>query len=108
MAIPAHGQRARGGKAAVIACIVQYSGEEPKEQGMPTDTELWRAGSLLALDEAIPYAASVGMLSPIEMTDEWEAARAARFRHDDAVLMQFLMKYCPDDPHIENYPGPDA
>jgi hypothetical protein len=44
---------------------------------MPTDTELWRAGSLIALDEAIPHVASVGILSPIEMTDEWEAARTA-------------------------------
>jgi hypothetical protein len=31
-----------------------------------------------------------------------------RFRHDDAVLMEYLMKYCPDDPHVENYPGSDA
>jgi hypothetical protein len=75
---------------------------------MPTDTELWRAGSLIALDEAIPYAASTGMLSPLEMAEEWEAARSARFRHNDAALMEYLMKYCPDDPHVENYPGPDA
>jgi hypothetical protein len=75
---------------------------------MTTDTELWRAGSLMALDDAIPQAASAGILSPVEMTDEWEAARAARFRHDDAALMEYLMKYCPDDPHVENYPGPDA
>ena len=62
---------------------------------MPTDTELWRAGSLMALDDAIPQAASMGTLSPVEMTDEWEAARAARFRHDDAALMEYLMKLCP-------------
>jgi hypothetical protein len=75
---------------------------------MSTDTEFWRAGSLMALDEGIPHAASIGILSPVEMTDEWEAARAARFRHDDATLMEYLMKYCPDDPHVENYPGPDV
>jgi hypothetical protein len=75
---------------------------------MTTDTEYWRVASLLALDEAIPNAASVGILSPIEMADEWEAARRARFRHDDAALMEYLMKYCPDDPHVENYPGSDV
>ena len=75
---------------------------------MPTDTEWWRAGSLTALDEAISNAATAGILSPVEMTDEWEAARTARLCHDDAALMEYLMKYCPDDPHVKNYPGPDA
>ena len=75
---------------------------------MTTDSEYWRAGSLMALVVAIPYAESVGVLSPIEMTDEWAATRSARVRHDDPALMEYLMKYCPDDPHAESYPAPDA
>jgi hypothetical protein len=55
---------------AVMAHIAQNASEE---QGMPTDTELWRAGSLMARDGAIRCVASVGILRSVEVTIE-EAA----------------------------------
>ena len=45
----------------------------------------------------------------MEMTDEWEELRrSATLSTNDAALMEYLMKYCPNDPHVENDPGPDA
>jgi hypothetical protein len=72
-----------------------------------TETELWRAAIVDAVTEATGQLASTNTLTYIERDKERSAISAAEREGDDAGLMRYLKQFCPDDPHIEGYPGPD-
>lgn len=70
----------------------------------PKEIELWRAGSLTALDGAI----ADGHLAPVELEAFNRRVRTARFARNeqgDQDLLALLREYCPDNSHITSYPG---
>jgi hypothetical protein len=78
---------------------------------MTTDTEYWRVESVqLVTDGAAllttAQAGERGITIAKYNTVRW-AAHRAQVRGDDAALMQYLKTYCPNDPHVSGYPGPD-
>jgi hypothetical protein len=79
----------------------------PKEYPVVTDTELWRAAIVDAVTEATGQLASTNTLAYTERDRDRWALSAAERDGDDAALMSYLKQFCPDDPHIEGYPGPD-
>ena len=74
---------------------------------MVTETELWRAAIVDAVTEATGQLASANTLTNTERDKERLATSVAGREGDDAALMRYLKHFCPDDPHIEGYPGPD-
>jgi hypothetical protein len=78
-----------------------------KEHAVVTETELWRAALVDAVTEATGQLASTNTLTATERDKERWAISAAEREGDDAALMRSLKQFCPDDPHIEGYPGPD-
>jgi hypothetical protein len=72
-----------------------------------TETDLWRAAVVDAVTEATGQLASINTLTYTERDKERWATSAAEHEGDDAGLMRYLKHFCPDDPHIEGYPGPD-
>ena len=74
---------------------------------MVTETELWRAAIVDTVTEATGQLASTNTLTNTERDKERWAISAAEREGDDAALMRYLEQFCPDDPHIEGYPGPD-
>jgi hypothetical protein len=78
-----------------------------KEYPVVTETELWRAAIVDAVTEATGQLASTNTLTYTERDKERWAISAAEREGDDASLMRYLKQFCPDDPHIEGYPGPD-
>ena len=74
---------------------------------MITETELWRAAIVDTVTEATGQLASTNTLTNTERDKERWAISAAEREGDDAALMRYLEQFCPDDPHIEGYPGPD-
>jgi hypothetical protein len=71
------------------------------------DTELWRSAVVDAVTEATGSLLSTSTFTYAERDKErWEMSAAER-EGDDAGLMRYLKQFCPDDPHIEGYPGPD-
>jgi hypothetical protein len=72
----------------------------------PKEVELWRAGSLMALDWAIADL----HLPPVELdalNKRVRTARSGRTPESDQELLELLRKLCPDDPHVSSYPGFD-
>jgi hypothetical protein len=78
-----------------------------KEYPVVTETELWRAAIVDAVTEATGQLASTNTLTNSERDKERRAISAAEHEGNDATLMRSLKQFCPDDPHIEGYPGPD-
>jgi hypothetical protein len=78
-----------------------------KEYPVVTETELWRAASVDAVIEATGQLASTNTLTNTERDRERWAISAAEREGDDAALIRYLKQFCPDNPHIEGYPGPD-
>ena len=78
-----------------------------KEYVVVTETELWRAAIVDAVTEATGQLASTKTLTSTERDKERWAISNAEREGDDAALMRYLKQFCPDDPHIEGYPGPD-
>jgi hypothetical protein len=75
-----------------------------RKPGRPTDTEYWRAGSLMALDGAIADRP----LAPIEreaLNKRFRAARFGRTTQSDQDLLELLREFCPNDDHVTSYPG---
>jgi hypothetical protein len=72
-----------------------------------TETDLWRAAVVDAVTEATGQLASTNTLTYTERDKERWVMSAAEREGDDAGLMSYLRRLCPDDPHIEGYPGPD-
>ena len=77
------------------------------EYPVVTETELWRAAIVDAVTEATGQLVSTNTLTSTERDKERRAISTAEREGDDATLMRYLKQYCPDDPHIEGYPGPD-
>jgi hypothetical protein len=78
---------------------------------MPTDTEYWRAETVQLVTDGVGFlttaqAGEHAITMAMCDTVRW-AARRAHVRGDDATLMRYLKKYCPNDPHVQEYPGPD-
>jgi hypothetical protein len=78
-----------------------------KEYSMVTETDLWRAAVVDAVTEATGQLVSANTLTYTERDKERWAISAAEREGDDAWLMRYLKHFCPDDSHIEGYPGPD-
>jgi hypothetical protein len=78
-----------------------------KEYPMVTETDLWRAAIVDAVTEATGQLASTNTLTYTERDKERWAISAAEREGNDAWLMRYLKQFCPDDSHIEGYPGPD-
>jgi hypothetical protein len=78
-----------------------------KEYPVVTDTELWRAAVVDAVTEATGQLVSTNTLTYTERDKGRWATSAAEHEGDDAGLMRYLKQFCPDDSHIEGYPGPD-
>ena len=78
-----------------------------KEYPVTTDTELWRAAVVGAVTDATGQLVSANVITQGEFDRKRLGAFAAQRACDDAALMRYLTHYCPDDPHIEGYPGPD-
>ena len=74
---------------------------------MVTETDLWRAAVVDAVTEATGRLVSTNTLTYTEREKEHRATSAAEHEGDDAGLMRYLKQFCPDDLHIEGYPGPD-
>ena len=74
---------------------------------MATETELWRAAVVDAVTEATGQLASSNTLTYTERDNERWAISAAEREGDDAALMRYLKHYCPNDPHVQSYPGRD-
>jgi hypothetical protein len=76
-----------------------------------TETEYWRVETVQLVTSGAGFlttaqAGERGITMAMYDTVRW-AAHRAHIRGDDATLMQYLKKYCPDDPHVQGYPGPD-
>jgi hypothetical protein len=78
-----------------------------KEYPVVTETDLWRAAVVDAVTEATGQLVSTNTLTYPERDKERQATSAAEHEGDDAGLMRYLKQFCPDDSHIEGYPGPD-
>jgi hypothetical protein len=74
---------------------------------MATDTELWRAAVVGAVTDATAQLVSANVITQGEFDRKRLGAFAAQRAYDDAALMRYLTHYCPDDPHVLSYPGPD-
>jgi hypothetical protein len=70
----------------------------------PREIELWRAGSLNALDDAITdrHLASVELEA---LNQRVRTARFSRNERGDQDLLSLLREYCPTDSYIASYPG---
>jgi glyceraldehyde-3-phosphate dehydrogenase/erythrose-4-phosphate dehydrogenase len=78
-----------------------------KEYQVVTETDQWRTAVVDAVTEATGKFVSTNTLTYTERDKERWAISAAEREGDDAWLMRYLKQFCPDDPHIEGYPGPD-
>ena len=74
---------------------------------MPTDTECWRAAVVIVVTDATGLLVASGKMAQRMFDDERLEAFNAQTAGDDAALMRYLKHYCPNDPHVQSYPGGD-
>ena len=74
---------------------------------MPTDTAYWRAAVVLVVTDAVAQLVVSGKMAQRMFDDERLEAYNAQTAGDDAALMRYLKHYCPNDPHVQRYPGRD-
>jgi hypothetical protein len=80
---------------------------EFKECQMPTDTAYWRAAVVVVVTDAVAQLVASGKMAQRMFDDERLEAFNAQTAGDDAALMRYLKHYCPNDPHVQSYPGRD-
>jgi len=96
-----HGHGVIGNK-----CAKSLRGEFTECQ-MPTDTAYWRAAVVLVVTDAVAQLVVSGKMAQRMFDDERLEAYNAQTAGDDAALMRYLKHYCPNDPHVQSYPGRD-
>jgi hypothetical protein len=80
---------------------------EFKERQMPTDTAHWRVAVVVVVTDAVAQLVASGKMAQRMFDDERLETFNAQTAGDDAALMRYLKHYCPNDPHVQSYPGRD-
>jgi hypothetical protein len=80
---------------------------EFKECQMPTDTAYWRAAVVVVVTDTVAQLVASGKMAQRMFDDERLEAFNAQTAGDDAALMRYRKHYCPNDPHVQSYPGRD-
>ncbi|MGH2485259.1 MAG: hypothetical protein ACRDHE_04515, partial [Ktedonobacterales bacterium] len=66
----------------------------------PSDVAWWRAAVVNIITDAMAL-----VMSPVEYERQRQVVLQAEREHTDTLLMDYLMRYAPDDPHVTSYPG---
>jgi hypothetical protein len=67
----------------------------------------WRAAVVRIVTDKVMRLVPTGTLTYAERDKERWGIFAAEREGDDAALMRYLKHYCPNDPHVQSYPGRD-
>ena len=74
---------------------------------MITNTEYWRAAVVVAVTDAAAQLVVTIKITQRTFDDERMGAFDTQTAGDEATLRRYLERYCPCDPLVQSFPGPD-